>query len=224
MESEIIRIALVDDHALFRSGIAALLKEFDDLMIVFEASNGKELQLLLPQQLPIDVVLMDIKMPGLNGFDTTEWISTHYPKTAVLALSMFDESIDIIKMLKAGAGGYLLKESSPEELYAAITAIHQNGFYSNELVSDQLIKSLKSGKHIEDWYEQYGLNLKELEFLRLCATELTYRQIAETMGVAERTVENYRQSLSEKLGIKNRVGLALFAIKNKLVSLGNETL
>ncbi|PZX63416.1 response regulator transcription factor [Hydrotalea sandarakina] len=224
MESEIIRIALVDDHALFRSGIAALLKEFDDLMIVFEASNGKELQLLLPQHLPIDVVLMDIKMPGLNGFDTTEWISTHYPKTAVLALSMFDESIDIIKMLKAGAGGYLLKESSPEELYAAITAIHQNGFYSNELVSDQLIKSLKSGKHIEDWYEQYGLNQKELEFLRLCATELTYRQIAETMGVAERTVENYRQSLSEKLGIKNRVGLALFAIKNKLVSLGNETL
>ncbi|MGC8749217.1 response regulator transcription factor, partial [Hydrotalea sp.] len=105
-----------------------------------------------------------------------------------------------------------------------ITAIHQNGFYSNELVSDQLIKSLKSGRHIEDWYEQYGLNQKELEFLRLCATELTYRQIAETMGVAERTVENYRQSLSEKLGIKNRVGLALFAIKNKLVSLGNETL
>jgi DNA-binding NarL/FixJ family response regulator len=78
---------------------------------------------------------------------------------------MFDESIDIIKMLKAGAGGFLLKESSPEELYAAITAIHQNGFYSNELVSDQLIKSLKSGKHIEDWYEQYGLNQKELELL-----------------------------------------------------------
>ncbi|MDE3125714.1 MAG: response regulator transcription factor [Bacteroidota bacterium] len=224
MKKELIRIALVDDHALFRSGIAALLKEFEDLQIVFEASNGKELQFLLPEHQPIHVVLMDIKMPGLNGFDTTEWIISNYPQTAVLALSMFDESTDIIKMLKAGAGGYLLKESSLEELYTAITTIHRDGFFSNELVSDKLIKSLKSGRHIEDWYEQYNLNQKELEFLRLCATELTYKQIAETMGVAERTVENYRQSLSEKLEIKNRVGLALFAIKNKLVSLGNETL
>jgi DNA-binding NarL/FixJ family response regulator len=224
MKKELIRIALVDDHALFRSGIAALLKEFEDLQIVFEASNGKELQFLLPEHQPIHVVLMDIKMPGLNGFETTEWITQHYTNTAVLALSMFDESIDIIKMLKAGAGGYLLKESSPEELYDAITTINKDGFFSNDMVSDKLIKTIKSGRHIEDWYEQYNLNLKELEFLRLCASELTYKQIAETMGVAERTVENYRQSLAEKLEIKNRVGLALFAIKNKLVSLGNETL
>jgi DNA-binding NarL/FixJ family response regulator len=113
---EKIRIALVDDHALFRKGIGTLLSEFDDIEVVFDAPNGKELQSLLKTHPEIDVILMDITMPIIDGYAASAWVKQHYPLIHVLALSMFDEDIAVIGMLKAGAGGYILKESSPAEL------------------------------------------------------------------------------------------------------------
>lgn len=219
MKKRTIKVGLVDDHALFRRGIAALLKEFDDLDILFEAGNGKELQLLLPRHPDVDVILMDIKMPGLDGYAATAWVKKQLPHISVLALSMFDEANDIIKMLKAGAGGYLLKESSSLELYKAIKGIKENGFYSNELISGKIIQSM----HVNDGSgtsgQPFSITPKELEFLKLCATELTYKEIAEVIGVAPRSVDNYRQSLFQKLEIKSRVGLVLFGIKKKLIDI-----
>lgn len=216
-ESKIINIALVDDHTLFRSGIANLLQEFSDIKVVFEASNGKELQKILPEHTNIDVILMDITMPGMDGYAATAWVKEEYPSIYVLALSMFDEEAAIIKMLKAGAGGYILKESSVIELHKAITEITKRGFYSNDLLSGKLINSIQNKTVDTDSKDFIPLSAKETEFLILCASEYTYKEMADVMGIAVRSAENYRQTLFEKLNIKSRVGLALEAIRRGLV-------
>lgn len=216
-ETKIINIALVDDHTLFRSGIANLLQEFSDIKVVFEASNGKELQKKLPEHTNIDVILMDITMPGMDGYAATAWVKEEYPSIYVLALSMFDEEAAIIKMLKAGARGYILKESSVIELHKAITEITKRGFYSNDLLSGKLINSIQNKTVDTDNKDFIPLSAKETEFLILCASEYTYKEMADAMGIAVRSAENHRQNLFEKLNIKSRVGLALEAIRRGLV-------
>ena len=215
---EKIRIALVDDHALFRKGIGTLLSEFDDIEVVFDAPNGKELQSLLKVHQEIDVILMDITMPIMDGYATTAWVKQNYPLIHVLALSMFDEDIAVIGMLKAGAGGYILKESSPAELYRAITEIKDKGIYLNEMVSGKMLKNFQAQDSGAG--DAVHLTERETEFIRYCASELTYKEIADKMKIAPRSVENYRENLFEKLQMKSRVGLVLFAIKNGIVKIG----
>ncbi len=212
-----IRIALADDHALFRKGIANLLSEFDDIEVVFDVSNGKELQQVLGAKPDIDVILMDITMPVMDGYATTAWVKQHYPLVNILALSMLDEDIAIIGMLKAGAGGYVLKESTPTELYRAISEIKQKGIYINEIVSGKMLRSFQMDG--AGHKETFHLTKKEVEFISLCVSELTYKEIADRMNIAVRSVENYRENLFEKLKMKSRVGLVLFAIKTGIVKL-----
>lgn len=211
------RIALADDHALFRRGIANLLSEFDDIEVVFDVSNGKELQEALPKNKDIDVILMDITMPVMDGYATTAWVIKNYPQINVLALSMFDEDMAVIGMLKAGAGGYVLKESTPLELYRAINEIKDKGVYLNEMVSGKMLRSVQT----QDMNNKEGVTLteRETEFIRLCVSEFTYKEIADKMKIAPRSVENYRENLFEKLQMKSRVGLVLFAIKNGIVKI-----
>lgn len=211
------RIALADDHALFRRGIANLLSEFDDIEVIFDVSNGKELQEALPKNKDIDVILMDITMPVMDGYATTAWVIKNYPQINVLALSMFDEDMAVIGMLKAGAGGYVLKESTPLELYRAINEIKDKGVYLNEMVSGKMLRSVQT----QDMNNKEGITLteRETEFIRLCVSELTYKEIADKMKIAPRSVENYRENLFEKLQMKSRVGLVLFAIKNGIVKI-----
>lgn len=211
----ITRIALADDHSLFRRGIANLLSEFTDIEVVFDVSNGKELQRRLPANPDIDVILMDITMPLMDGYQTTAWVKKEFPLIQVLALSMFDEDMAVIGMLKAGAGGYILKESSPQELYRAIIEIKEKNFYLNEMVSGKMLRSFQSAGN----NEKDGLHLteREIEFIQLCVSELTYKEIADKMRIAARSVENYRENLFAKLALKSRVGLVLFAIRNGIV-------
>jgi DNA-binding NarL/FixJ family response regulator len=215
MQQKKIHIALVDDHTLFRNGIANLLSEFSDIKVVFEAANGKEMQQLLPTKNNVDVILMDINMPIMDGYTSTAWVKQNYPVINILALSMFDEDTAVIKMLKAGAGGYVLKESKPAELYRAINEIKENGIYLNEMVSGKMLRSLQ----IQDIQpvSAFYLTEREKEFIKLCVSELTYKEIAVQMNIATRSADNYRETLFDKLAIKSRVGLVLFAIKNKLV-------
>ncbi len=212
---EKIRIALVDDHALFRKGIGNLLSEFTDIDVVFDAPNGKELQSFLKTYSDIDVILMDITMPIMDGYAATAWVKQNYPLIHVLALSMFDEDIAVIGMLKAGAGGYVLKESSPAELYRAITEIKEKGIYINEMVSGKMLKNFQE----QPTENIIRLTERETEFIRHCASELTYKEIADKMKIAPRSVENYRENLFDKLQMKSRVGLVLFAIKNGIVKI-----
>lgn len=212
MKTDKIRIAIVDDHTLFRNGVAALMREFDDLQVLFEADNGSHMQQMInKQQLP-QVVLMDINMPVMDGYQATTWLKEKYPQVKVLALSMFEDDKAVIGMIKCGACGYLLKESSPRELFEAVTTIVNKGMYINELVSGKMIRSLTAGN-------EPVFSPNEVSFLKLCCTELTYKEMADQMFVSPRTVDNYREALFQKLNLKSRTGLVLYAIQNDIVKL-----
>jgi len=209
MEQSLIKIAIADDHTLFRNGVATLMANYKELSVIFEVPNGNKLMARISQgQLP-DVILMDINMPEADGYAATTWIKSNYPQIAVLALSMFEDDDAIIKMIKCGAGGYLLKECSPGELLDAIITIHKKGVFLNELVSGTMMKSIKKKQEVK-------LSAKELEFLELVCSELTYKEIADKMFVSPRTIDNYRESLFQKLNLKTRSGLLLYAIKNNI--------
>jgi len=208
MENNKIHIAIVDDHTLFRNGVAALMAEFDELQVIFEAENGQQMQQALSKHKQPDVILMDINMPVMDGYASTKWVKQNYPKVRVLALSMFEDDKAVIQMIKCGAGGYVLKESRPRELLEAIRAIHEKGVYINEMVSGKLLRSVADKDDAPD------ISKKELEFLRLCCSELTYKEIADQMFVSPRTVDNYREALFLKLNLKSRSGLVLYAIQN----------
>jgi two-component system, NarL family, invasion response regulator UvrY len=211
-------IALADDHVLLRNGLANLLQDLE-YEVVFEADNGKQfIDKLKTHALP-QVVLMDMNMPEMDGYDTTLWLKKNYPGIKVLALSMFNDENAIIRMLKSGAKGYLLKDSSPSELKAAIQSLISKGFYYSELVTGTLIHTIN---HMDDPEHSYvkdvlGLNERELELLKLICTELTFKEIAEKMHMSPRTVDGYRDTLLEKLQCKSRIGLVIFAIKNGIV-------
>jgi len=213
MKEQIINIAIVDDHTLFRNGVAALMNEFEELNVLFGAGNGEQMQQMLMKSPLPDIILMDINMPVMDGYKTTAWLKEKHPKIKVLALSMFDDDVAVIGMIKSGACGYVLKESKPREVLEAIKTIFSKGVYINELVSGKLLHSIVNQDNAPP------LSSKEVEFLKLCCSELTYKEIADKMYVSPRTVDNYRESLFQKLNLKSRTGLVLYSIKSQLIQL-----
>ncbi len=209
-----IHIALADDHTILRKGVAEILSKFDDMTVTIEASNGKELieKLSAAATLP-DICIVDINMPEMNGYDTAAEIRKHWPDVKILALSMYDTELNIIKMLRNGANGYVLKDSDPEDLRVAISRICKDGFYHSELVTGRMLNILfdPNGKMNTE------INDRELTFLRLCSTELTYKEIADQMCLSPRTIDGYRENLFKKLNITTRTGLAMYAIKAGVV-------
>ena len=211
---KIISIAIIDDHTLFRQGMISLLSEFQEIQIVFNASNGKEMKdKIVCNPIP-EVILMDINMPVMDGYESTSWLKANYPQIKVLALSMFDEDKSIIKMLKNGAGGYLLKESKTSEVVAAIKTINEHGYFLNDLVSGRLLRNIQDNKSGQNILADLSAN--EIKFLQLCCSEDTYKEIADQMNLSPHTIDNYRQNLFQKFEIKSRTGLVLFALKNEL--------
>ena len=213
-----ITIALADDHVLLRNGLANLLQDLD-FEVVFQADNGKQFIEKLKTHTPPQVVLMDINMPVMDGYDTTLWLKKNHPDVKVLALSMYNDENAIIRMLKSGAKGYLLKDSSPSELKAAIQSLATKGFHYSELVTGTLIHTINHMDNPESAVikDVLGLNERELEMLKLICTELTFKEIAEKMQISPRTVDGYRDILLEKLQCKSRIGLVIFAIKNGII-------
>ena len=213
-----IKIALVDDHSLLRMGLASLM-ESQGNTVLFEADNGKEFVNKLDANNLPQIVLMDINMPEMDGFETTQWLKQHYPGVLVLALSMYDNETSIIRMLKCGAKGYILKDSEPAELKTAIDNLLSKGFYYSDLVSGKLMHAInKMEDEGGDLKNLVPLNDRETEFLKYSCTELTYKEIADKMFVSPRTIDGYRDALFEKLKLKTRVGLVMYAIKNGIVN------
>jgi DNA-binding NarL/FixJ family response regulator len=213
-------IAIVDDHAMFRKSLAILIGLLPGYKILFDASNGQDfIAQLQPKQLP-DFVLMDISMPVMDGYSCTAWIKKNHPQIKVLALSTMDSDTAIIKMVKSGAKGYILKDADPGELKIAFEEIQSRGYYYNELVTRKILHSVND---LADERNKTGifakLSEREIEFLKLACTELTYKEIADLLFVSVRTAEGYRDTLCEKLNLKTRVGLAMYAIKNGLVNI-----
>ena len=211
------KIVLVDDHVLLRKGLADLVSNLG-FQVLFEANNGKEFcEKLQPDNLP-DLVLLDINMPQMDGYATSLWLKKNYPDIKILALSMHDDENAVIRMLKNGARGYILKDTEPSELKTAIDAILQKGFYYSEMVTGRLVHSI-SGMDDEGHGSQQILHLteREIEFLKLACSEMTYKEIADKMYLSPRTVDGYRDTLFQKLDIKTRTGLVIYAIKNGIV-------
>jgi DNA-binding NarL/FixJ family response regulator len=212
-----LKIAIADDHRLFRDGLTALLETYN-YNVVYHAQNGKEI-FDYAMSNPIDVILMDLHMPVMNGWDATARIVARKPGIKTLALSMLDDEISVVKMFKAGARGYLLKDVEPEELHAAITDVMTSGFYFSDF---DLTKTYDSGQSLNlDQSIEHLNNItdRELEFLKLNCSDLPYKAIAEQMEVSTRTIDGYRDALFRKLKVHTRVGLVLFAIKHKIVIL-----
>ena len=212
-------IALVDDHILIRNALSDLLRR-NNYTVVCEADNGKVFfDYLETNPLP-DIILLDINMPVMDGYSTMEEISRKYKEHKVIALSMYDSEQSIFRMIKAGAKGYLLKESQPKELIAAIESVNTLGIYYSEIVNTKLIKGLAS---IVDKDQKKNNVLeftpKEIEILHQFCTEMSYKEIATKLSLSVRTIEGYRDGLFEKTGINTRVGLVIYAIKTGVVRL-----
>lgn len=210
-----IKIAIVDDHKLVSKALENMISYNPDFDVIINSSNGQDFldTLRTAQDLP-DVALMDINMPIKNGIETTAELSKEFPQLKVIALTMEDHEATIIRMLKAGAKGYLLKDMSPDILFDAINIVHEKGIFYTDLVTQSLLKIKTEEKFMETLNDT--LKERELEFIRLACSELTYREIADQMFVSPRTVDGYRDSVFVKLNVKSRVGIVLFAIKHNL--------
>lgn len=211
-------VVLVDDHVLLRDGLAKAVETMG-YTVLFQADNGKDFQDKMHGSPSPDIVMMDINMPILDGYDTTLWLRQYYPEVKILALSMYDDEAAIIRMLKNGARGYILKDSHPSELKTALSDLMIKGFYQSELVTGTLMHTVsKMDQPVKSGVKELlRLTEREIEFLKLACSELTYKEIAEKMSVSPRTVDGYRDELFEKLEIKSRVGLVIFAIKQGIV-------
>lgn len=212
-------VVLVDDHVLLRNGLANLIRSFGEYAVLFEAYNGIDfIKQLKPRCLP-DLVLLDVNMPDMDGYDTALWLKRNHPEIKILALSMYDSDNSIIRMLKNGVKGYILKDIEPIELKMALESVIYKGFYYSEMVTGKLLHTINILDEPEPKVSHVlRLNNRELEFLKLACTECTYKEIAEQMYLSPRTIDGYRDALFEKLAVKTRVGLVLYAIRNGIVS------
>tara|TARA_A100000171_G_C2140273_1_gene154760 strand:- start:5642 stop:6277 length:636 start_codon:yes stop_codon:yes gene_type:complete len=204
-------IVVVDDHTLLLQAIGGMVKDFKEFEVNYLCKNGQELldKLKNPANIP-DIVLMDINMPVLDGIETTEILSREYPQIKVLALSVEENEDTILKMLRAGAKGYLMKDTKRSILKEALLQVVEKGYYHTNTVSKLLVNSLSNQT------DDICLKEREKEFLQHACTEMTYKEIADKMFLSPKTVEGYRDSIYEKLNIRNRIGLVLFAIRNGL--------
>lgn len=208
-------VAIADDHSLLRTALANLIRSFGDYTILFEANNGKEVKPLILQKGIPDIILVDVNMPEMDGFETTKWLHTHYPQIKILVLSMLSDERTIIRMVRLGAKGYLFKNTEPEELKEALESLMSKDIYLPDIVSGKLISGLHQNADRDE--ELVNLNEREREFLRWVCTELAYKDIAAKMNLSPRTIDDYRQNLFTKLKVHSRIGMALYAIRNKIV-------
>lgn len=215
MSEKAIKIALADDHTMLNDALAKIISSFEGFTVILQAENGNELiQQLREDNLP-DLIILDINMPVMNGYETARWLSTHYPNIYVLVLTMIDSDLSTFMLIQLGVRGVLKKKMHAAELRHAINTTIETGYY---FANNRLAALLKPDSSKIMLANNIMLNEKEILFLKLVCCELTYKEIALEMGLSPRTVENYRDSLFDKLNVRSRTGLVLYAIKNGLVS------
>ena len=212
-----IKVAIADDHQLFRKGVILSLRAYPSLKFVLEAENGDELMAGLDAAQP-DVILMDLRMPGKDGIETTKIVSKKYPNIHILILTMYEDERFVIHLMENGANGYLLKNADPSEIKKAILEVNAKGYYLNNFVNRVLLKkSHQKLKAIPSLNNEIQISDKEKQVIRLVCMEYTAQQIAKEMEISPRTVEAIKDRLMERFGVKNSVGLVFFAMKNSLI-------
>jgi DNA-binding NarL/FixJ family response regulator len=213
-------IAIVDDHTMFRKGLVSLINLFPGYQVQLEAANGQDLiKQLQPDKVP-DILLLDIVMPEMDGYATARWVRLNYPEIRILALSTMEGENAIIKMIRNGARGYVLKDAEPAELKSAFDDVLSLGYFFNDLMSRKVLQNVHQlGSAADETGVFSKLTENEITFLKLACSEKTYFEIAKEMFLSERTIDGYRDSVFKKLNVTTRVGMALYAVKNGLVNL-----
>jgi len=214
---EPIKVAIADDHALFRSGVKTALSSKKDVQLIAEADNGMQLLNLLKHIEP-DVILLDIQMPIMDGIATLPEIRKLYPEVKVIILSMHDDSSVISRMMEIGANSYLTKNSDSESIYQAIVTCYNQEFFFNDLTNKALLTGLRTKRTVEQTTQQdVSLSDKEVTVLRLMCEEKSTKEIADIVDLSPRTVEAIRDKIKSKIGAKSMAGLILYAVKNGIV-------
>lgn len=212
-----IKIAIADDYKIFREGLKVGFSADDNLEVIMEADNGEDLLKALETTTP-DVIIMDLKMPIMDGMEATKAVRKKYPAIKVLVVTMYDDDKFIIHLMENGANGYLLKNTEPDEIIKSIYAVQENGYYFNDVVNKALLKKLVLKNNLKPSFNQnVELTERELEVLKLICEEKTAAEIAKLIFLSPRSVEGIRQRLIEKIGVRNTAGLVMFAVKNSMV-------
>lgn len=212
-----IKIVIADDYKIYRDGLKVGLSADENLEVIAEADNGEDLLKVLETVSP-DVIIMDLKMPIMDGMEATKAVRKKYPAIKVLVVTMYEDDKFIIHLMENGANGYLLKNAEPDEIRKSIYALHENGYYFNDLVNKALLKKLVLKNNLKPSFNQnIELTEREQEVLKLICEEKTAAEIGKEIFLSPRSVEGIRQRLIEKVGVRNSAGLVMFAVKNGLV-------
>lgn len=205
-------IVIVDDHVLIANALKSIISNFLKFEVTYICENGLDFQEKIKSNPLPNIVLLDISMPLMDGFETAEWLKETYPDILIMALSMQDDDQSLIKMIRNGAKGYMLKNTQPLELEKGLEALMNKGHYFPDWASSKIFTSISDDTINANL--KSNLSEREIEFLKYTTSEMTYKEISEKMFCSPRTIENYRDSLFEKLELKSRVGLAVYALKN----------
>lgn len=213
-----IKILVVDDHKIIRDGISSLLHDQPEYMVVAEASNGREALAVLAKT-KIDIAIVDINMPEMNGIECTRQINEKFEDTRVIALTMHSEEIYLTKMIEAGAVGYILKNLGKKELLSALSAVVEGKHYYSPEITLAVIKELTNPRKEKEKDARVELTAREMEVLELIVRENSNQEIADKLSISVRTVDAHRRNLLEKTGVRNTAGLVKYSINNQLFEL-----
>jgi DNA-binding NarL/FixJ family response regulator len=214
---DFVKVAIADDHKIFRKGVILSLRQFNNIKFVQEAENGQELINGLVESNP-DVILMDLKMPVKDGIESTKYINKHFPSIRIIILTMYEDERFVGHLMDSGANGYLLKSTDPAEIKKAISDVMRTGFYLNNFVNRILIKKNYSKQKFNPTLnKEVVISDREKEVLTLVCMEYTAQEIAQKMEISARTVEAIKDRLMERFGVKNSVGLVFYSLKNSLI-------
>ncbi|MEO6329203.1 MAG: response regulator transcription factor [Ginsengibacter sp.] len=214
---DLVKVAIADDHKIFRKGVILSLRPYTNIKFVQEADNGQDLIDGLAESNP-DVILMDLKMPVKDGIETTKYVNKHFPSIRIIILTMYEDERFVGHLMDSGANGYLLKSTDPAEIKKAISDVMRTGFYLNNFVNKILIKkNYSKQKFNPNLNSEVVISDREKEVLTLVCMEYTAQEIAQKMDISARTVEAIKDRLMERFGVKNSVGLVFYSMKNSLI-------
>jgi DNA-binding NarL/FixJ family response regulator len=212
------KLILADDHILLRDALASLINKFEGFTVTAVAGNGNEVIEFIKNGIGVDIVLMDLNMPGMDGYEAAKWLVKNRPDIKIVILTMYDSEIALIRLLQAGVQGFLKKDIHPVDLKNALLTIAEGDYYYSNHSTVKLASLFKKNAFNQSNLERSILNDTEIEFLKLASTEMTYKEIAKTMNLSPRLIDSYRDALFTKLDVKSRVGLVIYAVKNGIVT------
>ncbi len=213
------KLILADDHILLRDALANLINSFEEFRVVATAGNGEEVKQAIKNGSRPDIILMDLNMPKLDGYETAQWLQENYPGIKVVILTMYDSEIALIRLLRTGVSGFLKKDIHPSELRNALLTIAEGEYYYSNRTTGKIASLFRKNQEKKSAIENAILSDVEVRFLKLACTDMTYKEIAHEMHMTPRNIDSYRDALFDKLDVKSRVGLAIYAVKNGIVIL-----